>query len=487
MKHNQYNLRPNTMYHGDCLDVMQHWEKTCGECVDLIYLDPPFNSNANYNIIYGKDQTGKALDEQAQFTAFNDTWYWSHEAAARVRRLSRVNETIAGLKMILGESGMLAYVSYMYERVQVMHAILKDTGSFYFHCDPTAAHYIKVVLDHVFGAKHFRNEIIWFYHDTPGRPKTDFPRKHDTIFRYAKSDKWIFNADAVRVPILPESMERYKTPRKLGGKEYLGGKSASIGKIPETVWTIPAVKQNSKEALGYRTQKPLQLMERIVQASSNAGDIVLDPFCGCGTTAGASWKLKRKFLGIDISPYAITRVCRERLKNARGVQIKGLPTDMQSASELAKAKPFMFEHWAISCLPGFMPNDKQTADGGVDGRGWLLHPPLAENGDELSRLCIAQVKGGKVSPDAIRALVSQITGGKASVGVLITLQKMPVTPTVKQAVVSAGAYTQAGGIQVFDRLLFWSIEDYFSKVMPKLPNMAHPLTGKPMLDTVPEG
>ena len=447
-------LKPNTLYHGDCLDIMQPWanEYPTG-CVDLIYLDPPFNSNANYNTLYGKDRKGKPLDERAQFTAFKDTWYWSGEAAERVRNISRAeghaaHKAICGLVEMLPKGGMLAYLSYMAERLAVMRILLKDTGSIYLHCDPTASHYLKTIMDCVFGVKNFRNEIIWCY-TGPNNSKKHFQRKHDTILFYSKTQDSLFYADAVRV--------KYKTENPLHLSRGFGNpspddvkklkKQLSKSKVPTSWWAdgfLTNISAWRKERLGYPTQKPLALLDRIIKASSNEGDVVLDPFCGCGTTMEAAWKLKRKFLGIDISPYAITRVCRDRLKNAAGVSVQGLPTDMQSATDLARADGYVFEHWAISCLDGFAPNDSQVADGGIDGRGRLLNPPADKDGKAEKGRCVAQVKGGHFTPDSLRAFLSQILGGKASVGLFITLKKTRPTQTMREVVSDAGTFQPRG-------------------------------------------
>lgn len=484
MKYNPYALRANTLYHGDCLEVMQHWENHLSGVVDLIYLDPPFNSHANYNVLYGKDQKGKPLDEQAQFTAFKDTWYWSDEAAERVNNLSNAighpaYKAIRGLAEMLPQSGMLAYLSYMAERIAVMHRILKDSGSLYLHCDPTASHYLKAILDATFGGGNFQNEIIWYYKNA-SRGKKRWAKSHDTILFYSKSENFIFNRDAVLIPF-ESGMTEWRYSK--GGQ---AGKTPPAGKTPDDVITIPSINTMSKERLGYPTQKPLALLERIIQASSNQGDLVLDSFCGCGTTMEAAWKLGRKFIGIDIAPYAITRVCKDRLKEATDVQIQGLPTDLQSARELARSKPFLFEQWAITCLPGFVPNDKQTGDGGVDGRGLLFYPPADEKGGEESGLCIAQVKGGKVTPDAIRALVSQIVGGKASLGIMVTLEKTnKETATVRKAIQDCGKIKRKKSVTVFNRIMFWSIEEYFSNIKLSLPEMRDPGTGKAMQQEIP--
>ncbi|MDD9884704.1 MAG: DNA methyltransferase [Gammaproteobacteria bacterium] len=485
------HLKPNTLYHGDCLDIMRVWAKTHPDgCADLIYLDPPFNSNANYNVLYGKDQKGKPLDERAQFIAFNDTWYWSIEAAERVNNIKNAvghpaHKAIWGLSEMLPESGMLAYLSYMAERLAVIYSLLKDTGSIYLHCDPTASHYLKMIMDCVFGGKNFRNEIVWCY-TGPSVSKNNFPAKSDTIFRYTKSNAWTFHADAIRIPY--KALHGKKSTTIVGGEltpeaiaEY-----KKKGKVPENWWAdISPVGRIQSERTGYPTQKPLALLDRIIRSSSNKGDLVFDPFCGCGTTIEAAWKLGRKFLGIDISPYAITRVCKDRMKRAGGVSVMGLPTDMRSARALCAADPFAFEHWAISLLEGYAPNDKQVADGGIDGRGRLLNPPLDESGKPEKGLCVAQVKGGKPGADTLRAFLSQIAGGAFSMGVFVTLEKPRETPTMREVATKAGAFQSPGGAKTYNRIVFWSIEEYFDGIEAKLPDMTHPFTGKALHPEIP--
>lgn len=243
-------------------------------------------------------------------------------------------------------------------------------------------------------------------------------------------------------------------------------------------WEISFIHSQSKERLGYPTQKPLALVERIIKASSNQGDIVLDPFCGCGTTTEAAYTLDRKLIGIDISPYAITRVCRERLKHAEGISIQGLPSDMDSTREMAEDDRFFFEQWAVTTLPGFEPNDKQTGDGGIDGRGYLLNPPRDEKGR-----CVVQVKSGGFTPESLRALLSKITGGYASMGVFVTMNKMHDTKTMRDCVVNAGQFKE--GAKIFNRMLFWSMEEHFADARLQLPAMAHPRTGKALQEMIP--
>ena len=484
MRRKQLVFKPNTLYHGDCLAVMNGWE---AGCIDLIYLDPPFNSDANYNILFGKDQAGKPRDEPAQFTAFKDTWFWGKAANRRVEEISRAtahpaHRAIKGLAEMIPETGMLAYLVYMAERIAAMHRVLKDTGSIYLHCDPTASHYLKTVLDCVFGGKNFRNEIVWCY-TGPNNSKKRFQRKHDTIFFYNKTPSSKFYADAVRVP--------YKTKNPLHLGRGFGNPTAddveklkkqlSKGKVPTSWWAdgyMTNISAWRKELLGYPTQKPLALAERIIKASSVEGDIVLDPFCGCGTTAEAAYKLGRKLIGIDISPYVITRVCRDRLKHAEGISIQGLPTDMDSTREMAEADRFLFEQWAVTTLPGFEPNDKQTGDGGIDGRGFLLNPPVDEKGR-----CVVQVKSGGFTPDNLRALLSKITGGYASMGIFVTMDKIGDTKTVHDCVANAGQFTE--GAKTFDRMMFWSMEEHFADARLQLPAMAHPRTGKALQEMIP--
>ena len=467
--HRQFNLRANTLYSGDCLDVMRHW---VDNCVDLIYLDPPFNSSANYNVLFGKDNKGKELDERAQFTAFNDTWHWTTEAEMRVQEMIAdtnhpAHKAIVGLNAIIGETGMFAYVSYIAERVAEMHRLLKDTGSFYLHCDPTASHYLKVMLDEIFGKANFKNELLWCY-TGPTNTKKYFPRKHDAILFYAKSDHYVFNPQ--RKSHKRQTLSSGATGMASRNKPFdevrrLEALALKKGKLIENWWPdIPSGSHISKsERLGYPTQKPLALLERIIKASSNESALVLDPFCGCGTTAEAAFNLNRNFIGIDISPYAVTKVCKERLKGAGNIKVLGLPTDMQSAKEI---DPFMFEQWAVTCMPGFEPNNKMVGDGGVDGRATLLHKPDGENG-----VVIAQVKQGSLSADAQRALLSQIIGRKASVGIFVTLHKMNQTPTARTVARDAGAYQHQGGIKKYPRIVYWSIEEYFDGLAPPLPDL----------------
>ena len=463
------------MYYGDCLEVMRGWRD---ESVDLIYLDPPFNSKADYNVLFGK---GKGEDKQdlAQMTAFIDTWQWDAAAAERVEKICKAIEhpahyAIKSFDTLFGGegNGILAYLSYMAERLAEMPRLLKSTGSIYLHCDPAASHYLKIIMDEVFGRANFRNEIIWCY-TGPSASRRKFPGKHDTIYRYSKTDDFAFNADDVRVPYKNLNTQHAKAANTgIGGKltpdtvdEY-----RRRGKIPEDWWhDISPVGRIQSERLGYPTQKPLALLKRIITASSNQGDIVLDPFCGCGTTIEAAHLLKRKWLGIDISTYALEVIRRERMKDMQ-IPLSGVPMDLASATSFARNNPFDFEKWAVTRIPGFAPNTVQRGDGGIDGRARIW------GGEKENDLCIAQVKGGEApSVDSVKAFAGMLIGGKAAIGVYITLRPL-ATPTVKKCIADAGKI--AIGAKQYPRLVMYSIQEHFDNRPPNLPTFAHPRTGE---------
>ncbi|GHT17627.1 hypothetical protein FACS1894189_3880 [Planctomycetales bacterium] len=336
----------NQLYYGDNLEVLQ---KHIGdETVDLCYVDPPFNSNRNYNQIY--NNVGN--DDIAQSQAFVDTWSWNETAEFYLDRIHREQiytrrmvDALDGFEKILGKGSMLSYLINMAVRVVEIHRVLKPTGSFYLHCDPTLSHYLKIVLDSVFCTHggEFRNEIIWAYRGG-GSPKQDFGRRHDTIFRYAKGKDLTFNADDVRIPYQAEGIGRKDDAmwgkHKGTNKAY---KPHPLGKIPEDWWVIDILNANDPERLGYPTQKPLALLERIIKASSNEGDVVLDAFCGCGTTVDAAQSLNRKWIGIDITYNSVSLILK-RLKDKFGEDVEsqiilsGIPKDMESATALAHKK-----------------------------------------------------------------------------------------------------------------------------------------------------
>ena len=299
---------------------------------DLIYLDPPFFSNRHYEVVWG---------DEAEVRSFKDRW--------------------AG--------GVNVYIEWMKERVTKMYDVLEGTGSFYLHCDWHAGHQLKLMLDGIFGEKQFQNEIVWYYRGG-GVSKERFGRRHDTIFFYTKGNKWTFNPDEVRTPYSEESLERlkYKARSFRGDKVYDAYEANPKGKHPDDVWEMQPIMPSAKERLGYPTQKPEALLERIIKVSSKKGDLVLDPFCGCGTTVAVAQRLQRRWIGIDISPTA-TKLIENRLVKFGGAikgkdfEVIGMPTTL---SALRALEPFEFQNWVINEMKA-RQSKKLTSDFGLDG------------------------------------------------------------------------------------------------------------------------
>ena len=460
-------MEHQTLYFGDCLDWMQEWPD---ECADLIYLDPPFNSNANYNILYGRGN-----GTPAQVRAFTDTWRWDTAASARLRPLlnaigNPAHKAVKGFWELLGESGMLAYLTYMAERLVEMRRLLKRTGSIYLHCDPTASHYLKILMDGIFGARQFRNEIAWCY-SWPRNAHRYYARTHDTILFYTKGSQWTFNADAVRQPYSSESAGRDEyaaNASAFGGAVVLDPR----GKLPQDWIELPPLRPNSRERLGYDTQKPLALLERIVNASSNTGDFVLDPFCGCGTTVVAAHNQGRQWAGIDLSAFAIDLIQDKRFAPLNvTANIRGIPADLDSARRLANAKPADFQAWAVTRVPGLMPSSSMSGDGGVDGRGTMLARPQGSD----SRLVLAQVKGGRFVLGQFRDFLHAMERDRAAIGLYITLDTAN-SPGARSEIARLGSVRI--GANEYPRAQLWSITDYFNGQLPDLPTMADPYTGQ---------
>ncbi|MGL4594125.1 MAG: DNA methyltransferase [Thermoguttaceae bacterium] len=290
----------NTLYTNDNLFILHGMNS---EIVDLIYLDPPFNSKRTYTASIGTKSAG---------ASFKDKWTWQdvdeHFLDSLAVNYPDLTSFIATVGKIHSKA-MMAYLTYMAQRIIEMHRILKPTGSFYLHCDPTASHYLKLLLDEIFGKKNFRNEIIWWY-KFGGRGRKDFAHKHDIIFRYVKTDSFTFNSNDVLVPF-ESKMTQWSFKQGLRP-------DMPEGKVPEDVWDIPAINSMSKERTGYPTQKPLALLKRIILASSNKDEIVFDPFCGCATTCVAAQQLDRKWIAIDIETQA-TEVLVHRLSDDAGL------------------------------------------------------------------------------------------------------------------------------------------------------------------------
>lgn len=294
------NFKSNTLFTSDNLYILRGMNS---ECVDLIYLDPPFNSKKNYTMPL-------PIKDEEILASFKDVWKLIDIDGALHEELQETQpclyEIIKGTKEAHSK-GMFSYLVYMTMRLVEMYRVLKSTGSIYLHCDPTASHYLKIVMDCIFGKGNFRNEIVWCYRGG-GVPKSDFAKKHDIILRYSKTVNVTFNVDAVRAPysdsVMESSESRYDKAYR-GNKVYSGYRPNKLGKHPDDWWEIqPLMPSDKKERTGYKTQKPLTLLEKIIKASSNEGDLVLDPFCGCATSLIAAEKLGRKWVGVDVSPFA---------------------------------------------------------------------------------------------------------------------------------------------------------------------------------------
>jgi len=499
----------NRLYFGDNLKWLADRKEFPDASVDLVYLDPPFNSNADYNVLF-REPSGQV--SQAQFHAFTDTWSWADAADTYHHFIDNcpnvaVVELMEALHSFLKHSPMMAYLAMMAPRLVELHRVLKPTGSLYLHCDPTADHYLRMLLDGTFGAVNFRDEIVWkrrvgmssAVHDS-----NRFGVCTDILLFYARSEKAEFNPqynkdspeyqDYIRErftmvdengrrfqatslvnpayrPNLIYEYKGYKPPpndwmitkekmeqwdregrlyfpkdksKRLRRKSY----ADELKGMPiQNLWTdIAEINSQAQERLGYPTQKPLALLERIISASSNPGDVVLDPFCGCGTTIDAAEKLGRRWIGIDITYLAINLIKRrirdrypERFNDEIvGFEEKGQPTDFESAKRLAELDKFQFQHWALSLI-GARPlkeGEGKGADRGVDG---LLYYYETERKDLINRVkedapvlrkdapyrekIIVQVKGGAVGRNDVATLVGDVNNQKAAGGVLITLEK----------------------------------------------------------------
>ena len=457
----------NKIYFGDNLEILREFE---ANSIDLICTDPPFNSGRNYNIF---------LASKAQQKAFKDIWTWddaAKETRQNIEERALTSDTYRALDNALkgydsvlqhGASGdqgaMRAYLTFMGPRLVELHRVLSTTGSIYLHCDPNASHYLKGIMDAIFGSKNFRNEIIWCYRGG-GVPKLDFARKHDILLRYSKTKKVTFNVDGVRIPYSQESQDRLKyTARSFrGDKVYNNYQQNPKGKHPEDWWVMQPIMPSSKEYLGYPTQKPRELYERIIEASSNIGDLILDPFCGCGTTIDAAETKKRDWIGIDLTILALDPMQRRMadrhgLKPSINYEIIGYPTNMQEVHKLVteQNRRHDFANWAVTRL-GLQPTP-DTADGGFDGTGnAIIWNPRYHK--EIQTRVIAEVKTGNINLTQVRAFCHSMQETQAEVGIFITLE--PISSGMKQLQENVGTFEHNN--RTYDRLQFWQIDDgYF--------------------------
>jgi len=448
----------NQIYYGDNLDVLRN--HLASDSVDLCYIDPPFNSKRNYNQIYNNIGT----EDKAQAQAFIDTWTWDSMAEHGLREIiankncvlsAQSIKLMIGLEQILGKGSLLAYLVSMTLRIAEIRRVLKPTGSFYLHCDPTASHYLKLVCDGVFCSSggDFRNEIIWCY-STGGRAKEFYPKKHDVIFWYIKSKNYLFNYDAIALerdtttmhePILHDDEGRSYQRNIKNGKEYKY--YLDKGVLPNDWWIdIQAINPSAKERLGYPTQKPEALLERIIKACSNEGDVVLDAYCGCGTTIAVAHRLGRKWIGIDITYQSISLILK-RLEHSfikdftdnvvdknianplEQLEINGVPKDMDSAIALANKQDDRthkeFEKWLVLSYSNNRAtiNEKKGGDAGIDGIAFL--DDVDSDNKHTVKQVLFSVKSNKtLSPSVIRDLYGTVERENAAVGILLTLYPM---------------------------------------------------------------
>ena len=493
------------LYYGDNLDILQRHIKD--ESVDLVYLDPPFKSQQDYNVLFAEKDGSQAA---AQIKAFEDTWRWDQSAAASYESImisgGKVAEAMEGFNRILGPSDMLAYLAMMAPRLIHLRRVLKETGSIYLHCDPTASHYLKMLMDSIFGPSQFRNEIVWKRSLPHGNIREKFGASHDIILFYVKSKKATWNPQyqAHREEYL-ESFYRFKEPdgrvyrlvscinpnpnrpnltydwkgvtkvwkftkekmadmdnrgllvySKNGVPQYKNYLDLMKGTPMQDIWDdIPPVMGGSREKLGYPTQKPEALLERIIAASSNEGDVVLDPFCGCGTSISAAEKMKRTWIGIDITHLAIT-LMRHRLTDSYGNTVKyqviGEPVSLPDAEALAKQDPYQFQWWSLGLVGARPVDQKKGADKGVDGRTYFF----VERG--IAEQIIYSVKAGHVTSSYVRDLRGVVDREKAAIGVLISLNEP--TQQMRSEAASAGFYTSKElGNPKYPRIQLITIEE----------------------------
>ena len=514
----------NFLFCGDNLEILR--KEIPSDSVDLIYLDPPFKSDKNYNLLFR--QKDGALSG-SQILAFEDTWEWNKEAERNFIDISKAGGQLGQLielfHVLLGKSDMMAYIAMMAPRLVELHKVLKPTGSIYLHCDPTASHYLKTLMDAIFGPQNFQNEVAWkrsHAHNSANR----FGCNHDILLFYSKSETHTWNKvfhdydpeylakhyrhidkDGRRYkhenptgagisngvtgepwrginPTVkgrhwaknPDELDRLDAaglihwPSKKGAwpyiKVYL---KENHGTPAQDIWSdIDPLNMMAKERLGYPTQKPLQLLERIINASSNDGDIILDPFCGCGTAIEAAIKKNRRWIGIDIT-YEAMRVIREERFPKLAPEIQSSyemiyrPCDMRAAEAFAKEQPFQFQDWAVEKLGG-VPSHSHSSDKGVDGRLYFY----ADDNKQLKQIIIS-VKGGKLKASFLRELQGAVMRDRAPMGILLTLNEP--TRQMRKDADGCGFYTCASG--TYPKIQFITINDMLSDAHLHLPPLTH--------------
>jgi len=522
-------ITENTLFYGDNLKVLR--EYIPDESVDLIYLDPPFNSNRNYNVLF-KDERG--TDSEAQIVAFEDTWHWNEAAQHTYDELRKqapdhVTRMIEALHDFIGTNQMMAYLVMMAARLFELHRVLKASGSLYLHCDPTASHYLKIVLDTIFGPEQFRNEIIW--KRTSARSDSHkWNHIHDTLLFYSKSNTFTWNTqftsydkeytDSFYRYVEPETGRHYASDNLTASGTREGSSGATwhgidvrakglhwkytIDRLDEldsegrVIWPtkqdgvprykryldempgvaaqsiitdIPPLSAHSREKLGYPTQKPLALLERIIQASSKPGDVILDPFCGCGTAVAAAQKLGRRWIGIDITHLSIA-LQKYRLQEMfpdGKFKVVGEPQDIGAARQLARDDRYQFQWWALSLVRAKplggqegSKTGKKGSDKGIDGVITFI-----DDAHDKSKRVLVQVKSGHVKSGDIRDLVGTVQRENAAIGVFITLE--PPSREMLTEAVSAGSYHSPGWHTDYPKIQILTIADLLKGAKVQMP------------------
>ena len=492
-------MAKNRLYYGDNLDVLRQYVDDSS--VDLVYLDPPFKSNQDYNVLFAEKSGTRSA---AQIRAFEDTWQWDEASASAyaetVERGGSVSQVLQAFRTFLGDSDMLAYLAMMAPRLVELRRVLKDTGSIYLHCDPAAGHYLKMLMDAVFGPDQFLNDVIWRRTGTHSSAKRWGPVHDDLLFFSRRAGKQTWNR--LYVPLSEQHRKQHYSLVDKDGRVYTHGELtapgvrhgrsgvpwrgfdvtaigrhwfttvekldelAEAGRIyfPEgggwprliryqdeskgralgDVWEdIPPLNMMAAERLGYPTQKPEALLERIMQASSNEGDLVLDPFCGCGTTVAAAQRLKRRWIGIDFTHLAIGLI-KKRLADTYGetvgttYEIVGEPVSVEDAVALAASDPYQFQWWALSLVSARPAEEKKGKDRGIDGRIYFH-----DDNSSDTKSIILSVKAGHTGPDHVRDLRGTVEREKAAIGVLITMEE-PTKEMRKEAATGSFYLSQWG-------------------------------------------
>ncbi len=489
----------NTLYYGDNLDILRRY--IADGSIDLVYLDPPFKSMQDYNVLFAEQNGSRS---KAQIKAFEDTWRWDQGAAEAYQEIveagGKVSQVMQAFRTFLGDNDMMAYLAMMAPRLMELRRVLKSTGSIYLHCDPTASHYLKMLMDAASGTECFANEIVWVRSLPHGNILRKFGGSHDIILFYRRSDGATWNGSFQ--PHRQEYLDQFYRFREADGRVYrliscinpnpnrpnltydwkgvtkvwkytrermkrmhdAGLLVYSKGGIPsykgyldsmkgnptQDVWTdIPPLMGGAQERLGYPTQKPEALLERVIEASSNEGDTVLDPFCGCGTAIAVAQRLGRSWIGIDITHLAIGLI-KHRLRDAFGDKIAfkviGEPVSLPDAEALAAQDPYQFQWWALGLVGARPVEQKKGADKGIDGR--LYFHDEAEG--KKTKQIVLSVKAGHMTVAHVRDLRGVLDREKAEIGVLVSLE--PATAPMHREAASAGFYESPGWRKKYPRL-----------------------------------